>query len=574
LKELGVGALGHRRKLLDAISAFRVGAGTGMRLGIDATIVLSNGSRRSTNIAPIAGCRAISQFDSQCIAMNRKQRRAAGKLSRIPSDGRAGTTTPIPSAVTEILAAGLQHHRAGRLAEAATCYRRVLAAQPNRAEVRSNLGVALMDQGKLDEAIAEYHQAIRINPDNAVAHANLGLALAEQGGFELAFNSFEKSIELAPRRAVTYRFLAEVKRFTAGDQHLAAMESLARDVELLSAEDQIDLHFALGKAYADVGDHERSFRNLLRGNALKRQRITYDAAGTRDLFRRIQEVFSRELISSKRSLGDPSTKPVFIVGMPRSGSTLVEQILASHPSVYAAGELDYAGMLMGPEPAATLRSGGSVHFPELVRSMDGEHLRQFAASYVTAISALAPHAERIVDKLPTNFLLAGLIHMALPNARIIHTCRNPIDTCLSCFARLFSQKHLFSYDLAELGDYYRGYENLMEHWRRVLPPGIMLDVQYEDVTVDLETEARRIVAHCGLEWNDACLTFHKTERPVRTTIQVRRAIYRSSVGRWRAYKDHLEPLIRALGRQFERADTWDAPIPPRLLGEGPGRQKG
>jgi hypothetical protein len=202
---------------------------------------------------------------------------------------------------------------------------------------------------------------------------------------------------------------------------------------------------------------------------------------------------------------------------------------------------------------AVAKLNGSLHFPEIVSSMDDEHLRQLGASYVSSINNLAPHAERIVDKLPTNFLFAGLIHLALPNARIIHTRRDPIDTCLSCFSKLFTKGHLYSYDLAELGRYYRAYEMLMEHWRRILPPGVMLEVQYEDVTEDLESAARRIVAHCGLEWDDACLSFYETARPVRTTVQVRQPIYRSSVGRWRHYQQQLGPLLRALG--LESADA-------------------
>ena len=180
--------------------------------------------------------------------------------------------------------------------------------------------------------------------------------------------------------------------------------------------------------------------------------------------------------------------------------------------------------------------------------MGGEQLRQLGAGYIAAVQALAPDAKRITDKLPHNFRFAGLIHLALPNARIIHARRDPIDTCLSAFSKNFVGHHPYKHDLAELGRYYRAYEALMVHWRKVLPPSVMLEVQYEDVTADLEGQARRMVAHCGLEWDDACLSFHETERPVRTasTIQVRQPIYRTSVGRWRAYEHVLGPLIEAL----------------------------
>jgi tetratricopeptide (TPR) repeat protein len=437
----------------------------------------------------------------------------------------------------------------GKLDEAVGAYRQAIRVKPDYAEAYCNLGSALEQQGKFDEAIAAYRQAISIKPDYADAYSNLGVALEEQGKFNEARNALERAIELAPSRTVTYRLLGDVKRFAATDPHLAAMQKLARDMASLSAENQIDLHFALAKAYGDIGDHARSFRNLLQGNALKRQRVNYNEADTRDLFSRIQDVFTLARMRGKRGFGDPSSKPVFIIGMPRSGTTLVEQILASHPRVYGAGELDYMANAVAKLSG---RDAASMRLPELVSSMTDEQLRQLGASYVSSISTIAPNAERIVDKLPINFLFAGLIHLALPNARIIHTRRDPIDTCVSCFGKLFSKGHAYSYDLAELGGYYRAYEALMEHWRKVLPPGVMLEVQYEDVTADLEAAARRIVAHCGLEWDDACLSFHETERAVRTTIQVRQPIYRNSIGRWRLYERHLGPLIGALGLHFGR----------------------
>jgi hypothetical protein len=180
--------------------------------------------------------------------------------------------------------------------------------------------------------------------------------------------------------------------------------------------------------------------------------------------------------------------------------------------------------------------------------MSAEQLRQVGTSYVDSIRACAPTIARIVDKLPGNFGSVGLIHLALPNARIIHTTRNPLDTCLSCFSLLFAEGHAYSYDLAELGRYYRGYQTLMQHWRAVLPQGVVLEVRYEDVVSDLEGQARAMVTHCGLEWEESCLAFHQTRRPVRTASmsQVRRPIYRTSVGRWQRYKDLLQPLVQAL----------------------------
>jgi hypothetical protein len=346
-----------------------------------------------------------------------------------------------------------------------------------------------------------------------------------------------------------------MKQIAPGDPDLLAMEKLASDPKLVSINDRIYLHFALGKAYGDLKDHERSFQHLLEGNALKRQQVSYNDSAERILSERIREVFTPELMRDKRDLGDPSRMPVFIVGMPRSGTTLIEQILASHPKVFGGGELlDFV-------EAARLRSQDAVarEFAEVVSRMDGQQLREIGARYFTTVQRLAPDAERITDKTPGNFRRAGLINLALPNARIIHARRDPLDTCFSCFSKLFAGNYVaYSYELTELGHAYRYYEALMAHWRQVLPPEVLLEVQYEDVVADLEAQARRIVAHCGLEWDDRCLTFHQTKRPVQTlsAIQVRQPIYRSSIGRWRAYERQLGPLIEAL-----RADAGPLRLP-------------
>jgi tetratricopeptide (TPR) repeat protein len=431
----------------------------------------------------------------------------------------------------------------GKLDEAVAAYREAIKIRPEDAKAHYNLGVALKENGTLDAVIAANRQAIRIKPDYAEAYFNLGLALKEQGKLDESRRALEKAVELSPTSPVNYRVLSDAKRFRPGDRHLAAMEELARRMtSSLSPEEQIDLHFALAKAHEDLEEHEKSFKHLLEGNALKRRQISYDEAATLDRLRRTKQVFTIELMRTLHDVGHRSMLPVFIVGMPRSGTTLVEQILASHSRVLGAGELNHINSAV-----AKLRNG-LVGFPEAVSSTAAEQLRQLGANYVSAIRALAPNAERITDKMPLNFLYVGLIHLALPNARIIHVRRDPLDTCFSCFSKLFAGEQPYSYDLGELGRFYRAYESLIEHWRRVLPANAMLEIQYEDVIADLEAEARRIVAHCGLNWDDACLSFHDTNRPVQTAsaVQVRQPIYRSSIGRARSYVNLLTPLIDAL----------------------------
>jgi tetratricopeptide (TPR) repeat protein len=465
----------------------------------------------------------------------------------------------------------------GRFDEAIAHYQHALAIKQNYAHAHINLGDALTAVGRYDEAMAHYNEALAINPkdvqardcvaktlqlldrtDEAISHwekvlaiapdhvdarNRLGSALREIGRLDEAIPAFETAIALAPRKAASYLNLTTSKRLTAADPHFLAMTKLAREMDSLPVDDQIYLHFALGKAFADLKDHQQSFRHLLQGNSLKRRQIKYNEAKTLERFERIRSVFTAELLRDKQKFGDPSSVPVFIIGMPRSGTTLVEQILASHPRVFGAGELHELQNL-----ATTIRAPTGTEFPEVVAAMSGEQLRELGVSYLRAIQRRGPRAERITDKMPANFMWAGLITLVLPNARIIHTRRDPRDTALSCFSILFEAGQDHTYDLAELGRYIRAYQNLMEHWRTMLPAGVMLDVQYEEVVGNLEVEARRIVAHCGLDWNDACLAFYKTERSVRTAsaTQVRQPIYQSSVGRWRRYEDQLQPLLQAL----------------------------
>lgn len=434
-------------------------------------------------------------------------------------------------------------------------YKTALDLKPNWPEVHNNLGHSFQALDRWEEAIAQFQRALALRADYAEAHVNLGRAQKASGRIAEARQCFETAIALSPKRGSFYLHLTECKTFGPDDPHLRAMEKLLTEGTSLSLDERVHLHFALGSALADLAQHDLSFEHFRAGNALQRQRIVYEEAKIMLRIDRIRTVFTPELMRARARLGDPSTVPVFIVGMPRSGSTLIEQILASHPNVFGAGELTYF-----PQVVESVRraDGAPLDYPEGVPELPGAILRGIGSRYHERLRRHAPTALRISDKLPSNWFFTGLIHLALPNARIIHTCRDPVDTCLSCFfSPLFHVGNEWSYELGELGRYYRAYATTMAHWRAVLPPEAMLEVRYEDVVLDLERQARRILDYCGLAWNEACLDFHRVQRPIKTAsaAQVRRPLYQSSVGRWRVHAKRLLPLLDALGRDLQLNGT-------------------
>ena len=444
---------------------------------------------------------------------------------------------------------GSSLHALDRTAEAVASLEKALSLKRDSADAHYVFGNVLMALGRNELAITHFKKALALKPELSGAYNNMGSLLKELGQLGAARECYFRALELDPKAVRVLLNLADVKKFVPGDPHLETLVALAGDLGALSEEEQMQVHFALGKAYADLGEHGASFRHLLQGNALKRRVIDYDEASIAAFFERIRTVFTPELIARFGGQGEPSRLPIFVLGMPRSGTTLVEQILASHGKVFGTGEIEDFDTIAR---AARADDGArETPYPDYMYVIGPERLRELGAGYAARLRAYSATAERITNKMPLSFLYVGLIHLALPNARVIHTRRNPIDTCVSCFSKLFTsaQRGLnYSYELGELGRYYRRYDELMAHWRRVLPAGAMLEVPYEALVEDFEPWARRIIDFCGLEWDDACLAFHETKRRVRTASasQVRRPIFKSSIGRWLAYKDLLEPLIKEL----------------------------
>ncbi|MGC2047781.1 MAG: sulfotransferase, partial [Gallionella sp.] len=505
--------------------------------------------------------------------------RARGQLERAVASGRrAVQIRPDFAGGHNNLGVILQD--LGHLDEAAASYRRALEINPDFFEAYNNLGGVLKELGQLDEAAASYRRALEIKPDFAKAHSNLGVIMRELGQpdkelecYRLALESdplcseamlgvgqlcmssgqmaeaeglFRKALEINPYDLEARLLLAQVSKVKIGDENLAAlvgMDDAARRIATpMPCKKAIFLQFALGKCFDDIGEHDKAFPHFTEGCKLKRTTFKYDAKQTTQLFNNIMRIFSRETIARLRGGGDPSRLPIFVLGMPRSGTTLTEQIIASHPEVHGAGELtDLLDIAQ--------RDVAGKAYPHNIAALDQAGLVVWGADYVAGLHSRAPDAKHITDKMPANFLAIGLIHTMLPNAKIIHVNRNPVDTCLSCFMQLFSKGQEQTYDLSELGRYYVDYARLMGHWRSVLPAGAFLDVQYEDIVADQEAQARRMIAFCGLDWDDACIDFHNNQRSIRTAslTQVRQPIYKSSVERWRPYEKFLGPLLDELG---------------------------
>lgn len=464
----------------------------------------------------------------------------------------------------------------GRAAEALRCYDQALARRPDHAPTWNNRGVALIDLGHHDAALSSFDRALALQPaypdalnnrgralaglgrtpgdagtasaalaalDRALAldpgHAetwdNRGLLLFELGRFDEAAGAIGQAIRLSPTNVRFYYHLAELGRLEPGDPRFTALEALADDPDNLAPGEQILAHFALGAVYDRSGEPAAAFEHWRQGAELRRGQLAYDESAELQRLAHIRAAFSAEVMQAVRPGEPASPAPIFIVGMPRSGSTLVEQILASHPEVSAAGEADtFRRVLRKTDDEA----------PERAAGMSAAALEALGAEFLR----LSPGPGRIVNKRLDNFELIGLILLALPHARIIHVRRDPRDVCLSCFSKLFGEELPQTFDLGELGRYYCAYDAVMAHWRRVLPTGSMIDVWYERLVKDPERQTRRMLAHCGLEWDPRCLDFHLTQRRISTAsaIQVRRPLYADAVGRWRRYEPWLGPLFDAL----------------------------
>ena len=433
----------------------------------------------------------------------------------------------------------------GRLDDAVASYRRALLLKPDLVLARTELATALRLQRRTDEAELTCRQALRTDPDFAAAFIVLAELRADVGLFAESEELFGRAIAIDPASPEAWAGLTRVRRMTPADEPwLVAMQRFVE--EGIPPQRELLLRYAIGKFFDDVGDFERAFGNYRRANELAKSCGPAHERGS--LSRTIDLVirsYDGHWVHRQRAAVPRSARPVFIVGMLRSGTTLAEQILASHPQIFGAGELTFWS-----EVAAAALANASAANVTAMRMSDAA-LADLADRYLQALRKWSPDALRVVDKLPTNFLFLGLIHAALPGARIIHLLRHPMDTCVSIYFQHFESANTYTNDLGDLAHYYGEYCRLMKHWRAVLPAEAILEVPYEGLVTDLPAWTRRMLEFIGVPWDARCLEFNLTARPVVTASkwQVRQKLFGSSVGRWRHYQRFLTPLMPLLELQ-------------------------
>lgn len=551
---------------------------------------------RPTTLAKLDQARQIANTVNEVAAGKRRTPRKhiafEMEIREAESLQQAGDVTKAEDIYRSILVRDPDHVEAARLLagiaslhklfrEAEVFLLRATSCAPDYARAWVDLVAAQLEQEKYDEAIRSAEQLLALEPDKPESHMVYAGAVGVAGRHEEAVAAYRRTLELAPQKpaamcgmahhlktlgeqkeaiaqyracivakpdhAEAYWSLANLKTFRFEPAEVAAMETLVRNGALRD-EDLCMLHNALGLEYEARRDFDTAFANFERCNTYRRKHESYDPVDTDATSDRVIRFFDESLL-----LQGPGPElhpvPIFIVGLPRSGSTLIEQILASHSKVEGTHELSDL-----PKVVRSFRTRRNELFPQALSGLKREGWASIGRNYLERTQKHRGSAPFFIDKNPNNFVFAGLLKLAIPNAKVINALRNPVDSCLGSYKQLFASGQPFTYDLVELGEYYLQYHRLMEHWHRVMP-GFVLDVHYEHVVNDLENETRRMLDFCGLRFEENCLNFHQTRRAVKTASseQVRRPIYSSSVGIWRNYEKHLGELMHILKPLLDRS---------------------
>ena len=433
---------------------------------------------------------------------------------------------------------------AGNPRGAIKALQQIAAIEPDNLAALLKTGEAFQALGLVTQALASYRQAMNIDPGNPRPHQGSGLALLGMGEYAQAKASFLKAHELDPDLVDPLIQLARVEKAQPGDEIIAKLETILQQPEL-RAQGKAMIRFAVGKMYDDCRDYDRAFAHFAEAN--RQREILGSGKSSLDEMSAIVQTLERccdeNYFAERNSHGHETELPVFVVGMPRSGTTLIETLLASHHQVHGAGELIHIADIQ----SGLMRKVPPESWDPLVLGLKPEATARAAKAYADHLQSMAPQALRIVDKMPRNFQNLWLIALLFPRARVIHSRRDPVDTCLSCFVTDFVRSHNYRNDLTTLGRYYRLYQRLMDHWKRVCPLPL-LEVHYEELVANQEKISRRMVEFLGLQWDEDCLDFHKSSRSIQTAsnVQVGRAMYTTSIERWRRYEKHLGPLLEAL----------------------------
>jgi len=450
---------------------------------------------------------------------------------------RALTILPDNALLHRHLGASL--HRMGETQRAISCFKQSLSLRPDYVGARIDLAQVLRRLGRAEEALVQLEEAIGLEPHDVDSHISLALTLRQLGQTDSAIERLEQFLSAKPNCGSAYYHISMMK---PRQELIPVVEKLVSDSKL-PKNDAISCHFALGNLLDDSKSFDQAFSHYLTANTLEREKFDYDPRENIEVFDKLIKVYTKRFFQDKRQFGSVSELPVFIVGLPRSGTTLVEQIVSSHALVHGAGEIE---ALPGANLSVTQQLSYAKPSPECMALIDGKTIEKYSARYLEELELHCTVAERITDKLPGNFARIGFIRTLFPDARIIHCQRNPLDNCVSVFFHCFTALQC-SFDLKELGQFYRDYQRLMTHWQSLFP-GEILTVQYEDLVADQEKVSRRMIDHLGLEWDDNCLDFHNNERNVMTpsNVQVRQPMYTSSINRWHRYEKNLQPLIKVL----------------------------
>ena len=466
-----------------------------------------------------------------------------GRIAEAETQFRKAITIA-PDFVGALMDLGRSHKEQSQFEEAIDCFKRVTKLEPRNFQAPFLLASTLSPAALTYEALEAYERVLELRPNHPGAKLGIAHVLKTIGRQAEAVEAYRDCIELKPNNGEIYWSMANLKTYRLSDEDIETMVSKL-DLDEVDEESKVNFLFALAKAHEDRGDFERAWPYYVDGNAGRRTMEYYDPVQTEATNDELIEVFDQSLFERNEGAGHTDPSPIFVLGLPRSGSTLIEQILASHSMVEGTSELPYLGQVA---KSLNRNRADGVNYPQAVSELSAMNFDMLGKDYLRRAQLHrtegTPH---FVDKMPNNFPSIGLIHLILPNAKIIDARRYPLDSCLSCYRQLFARGQTFTYDLTDIGEYFLQYQRMMDHWHDVLP-GRVLTVQYEDMVTDFENQVRRLIDYCDLPWEDACLRFFETDRAVLTASsdQVRQPIYTESVDSWRRFEKHLGPLIEVL----------------------------